>query len=124
MSEYARIGEGWVFWQKYGTEIQALDASLVTPVLQSLGASIIRPKWLSDINAYRCGLGGEEFDIVFDLPDEVSNIVEIIVSRRRNYEKTEVGHICVHLPCDNWAALQEQLRTLLETSEELERHGV
>lgn len=113
MSEYARIGEGWVFWRKYGNEIQAVDASLVTPVLESLGASIIGPKWLSEINAYRCGLGGEEFEIVFDLPDEVSNIVEIIVSRGWDYEKTEVGHISVQLPCEDWAGLQEQLRGLL-----------
>lgn len=113
MSEYARIGEGWVFWRKYGNEIEAVDASLVTPVLESLGASIIGPKWLSDINTYRCGLDGEEFEIVFDLPDEVCNAVEIIVSRGRDYEKTQVGRIPVQLPCEDWPPLQEQLRGLL-----------
>ncbi|MBI4579635.1 MAG: hypothetical protein HY718_08040 [Planctomycetes bacterium] len=113
MSEYARIGEGWVFWQKYGNQLHAVDASLVAPVLQSLAAST-GPKWLSDINAYRCRIDGKEFEIVFDMQDDESGMADVIVFRTEGDDKNELGTISVQLPCEDWAALQEQLKELLE----------
>lgn len=112
MGEYARINEGFAYWHRYATEMQAVDASLVTPVLESLGASI-GCKWLSDSNACRCRIQGKELEIVCDVRDEVSGIVEVTVNRLQGDRRTKVGDLFVQLPCENWGAPQEQLRALL-----------
>ena len=115
IGEYARINEGLVFWQKYGSAIQTVDASLVMPVLESLGASI-GPKRQWDGNAYQCSFGESAREIVFDLRDDVSRVVEVSVFRLRGDDrdrKTQVGKISVPLPCEDWVPLQEQLRKAL-----------
>lgn len=115
MGEYARIGEGWVFWRKYGTHLHAVDASLVRPALDSLGASTVGTKWLEDSNFFRCRMDGREFQILLDLPDDESGIVEVNVLRVNDHEKTVLGTVCVQVPCEDYTTSREQLQALLQT---------
>jgi hypothetical protein len=115
IGEYARINEGLVFWEKYGSAIHTVDASLVMPVLKSLGASI-GPKWAWDGNAYQCRIGASAREIVLDMRDDESRVIEVSVFRLRGDDrdqKMQVGKISVPLPCEDWVPLQEQLRKVL-----------
>ena len=113
MSEYLRVGESWVFWRKYGAEINAVDESLVTPVLNALGGSVIGPKWLSDGNFYRCSINGKEFEFVFDMRDDESSIVEVDLFRLEGGQRSAVAKIPVQIPCEDWVPLQKHLEVLL-----------
>jgi hypothetical protein len=113
MSEYERIGEGLAFWRKYQNQIDTVDASLVTPVLTSLGAVPVGDKWVMDNNVYRCGIGAKEYELLFDMRDDVSEIVDVIVSRSRGDERVKIGQMSVQLPCETWEGLQAQFKALL-----------
>lgn len=113
MSEYERIDEGLAFWHKYKKQIDTVDTSLVTPVLTSLSAVPVGVKWMSDNNVYRCGIGTKEYELVFDMRDDVSEIVDLIVFRSRGDERVKMGQMSVQLPCETWEELQAEFKALL-----------
>lgn len=113
MGEYTRINEGFAYWQKYGKEMQVVDASLVTPALTAREASVAC-KWLADSNTCRCRVQGKDLELVCDVRDEASGVVDVTVFRLQGVAaRTKVGAVSVQLPCANWAPLQAQLQALL-----------
>lgn len=113
MGEYARINEGYAFWLKYQREIHNVDAGLVVPVLESMGATARGPKFLSDANYYRSGVGAKEYEFVFDVRDDESQVVDVGVYRTRGDDRVRLGHVAVQLPCSAWEAARQQLKELL-----------